>query len=72
MERLVKYNVWIHIEGVNEDGDTIQGDDFFEPHKLGAFDTGVEAEEFRDMVEERCGQHCDEPEEDPDAPLEFP
>lgn len=28
---VVAYKVWIHIEGLNADGDQVEGDDRFEP-----------------------------------------
>lgn len=33
----VKYKVWIHIEGLNKDGDCIEGDEYFEPREAGCF-----------------------------------
>jgi hypothetical protein len=36
-EKVAKYNVWIHIEGVNKDGDCIEGDEYYEPLKAGSF-----------------------------------
>ena len=47
MDEPAKYNVWIHIEGVDADGDCIQGDDYFEPHKVGTFNTVEGAESLR-------------------------
>jgi len=45
--KVTHYKVWIHIEGLNADGDTVEGDEYFEPHEVGAFDTAEEAEELR-------------------------
>jgi hypothetical protein len=39
----IKYKVWIHIEGLNKDGDCIEGDDYFEPREAGCFKYKSEA-----------------------------
>ena len=54
MDEPTKYNVWIHIEGVDEDGDCVQGDDYFEPHKVGTFNTVEGAESLRHFLEQRA------------------
>lgn len=48
--RVVEYKVWVHIEGLDKDGDTVEGDEYFEPHEIGSFPTKEEAEEFRDKI----------------------
>lgn len=49
--KVVKYNVWVHIEGVNRDGDTVE-DEYHEPQKVGEFKKLIDAEMFRDMLSE--------------------
>jgi hypothetical protein len=51
---VVRYKVWAHIEGVDEDGDCIRGDEYFEPHLLGEFDTPDEARDFQDKLAMAC------------------
>lgn len=48
--KVVKYNVWIHIEGVNRDGDCIEGDDIHEPVEAGEFKKLEDAEYLRDLL----------------------
>jgi len=48
-EKVVKYNVWVHIEGVNKDGDTVE-DEYYEPLKAGEFKKLETAEKFRDTL----------------------
>jgi hypothetical protein len=57
-EKVVRYNVWVHIEGVNKEGDTIEGDDYYEPHKAGEFKKLETAEEFRDMLVDTADRFC--------------
>ena len=49
-EKVHHYNVWVEIEGVNEDGDYIEGDGFHEPYKIGECDTLADAEHTRDVA----------------------
>ena len=40
MPRQVKpfqYKLWLHMEGITKGGDTIEGDEFYEPLELGSF-----------------------------------
>ncbi len=48
--RCASYKVWIHIEGLNQDGDTVEGDDYHEPREAGCFATVDEAERLRDAL----------------------
>jgi hypothetical protein len=50
MSRVSAYNVWVHIEGVDAEGDCLEGDEFHEPHKLACFRRLSLAEDFRDLV----------------------
>lgn len=45
-----KYKVWVHIEGLNEDGDCIEGDSYHEPHEAGCVKMLEEAEALRDRL----------------------
>jgi hypothetical protein len=47
-----KYNVWLHIEGVDQDDDVLEGDEHNEPHKIGTFGTAHEAQERVWLVEQ--------------------
>lgn len=47
----VEFHVWAHVEGVDEDGDMIEGDSHFEPRKLATFETRERAEECVDVIE---------------------
>lgn len=50
---MLQYKVWVHTEGVNEEGDCVEGDEFYEPRQAGSFDTAEEAERFRDGLLDR-------------------
>lgn len=54
--RCASYKVWIHIEGLNQDGDTVEGDDYHEPREAGCFHTVEEAERLRDALLAAAGQ----------------
>jgi hypothetical protein len=46
-KRPTKYKIWIHLEGLDENGDNVYED---EPMEFGYFDTLEEAEEYRDAM----------------------
>lgn len=48
--KVENYKVWVHIEGLNEDGDCIEGDEYFEPREAGCVKTAEEAESLRDSL----------------------
>lgn len=50
MSKVVKYKVWVHIEGLNKEGDCIEGDGHHEPREAGCFKTAEEAEHLRDLL----------------------
>ena len=50
MSKVVKYKVWVHIEGLNKEGDCIEGDGHHEPREAGCFETAEEAEHLRDLL----------------------
>lgn len=50
MSKVVKYKVWVHIEGLNKVGDCIEGDGHHEPREAGCFKTLLEAEHLRDLL----------------------
>ena len=54
-EKGIKYKVWVHIEGLNEEGDCIEGDDYYEPREAGCVDTLEEAERLRDNLLDVAG-----------------
>ncbi len=44
----MRYKVWIHIEGLDRNGDQVEGDEVFEPIEVACFDSANAAESFRD------------------------
>jgi hypothetical protein len=46
----VKYKVWVHIEGLNKEGDCIEGDGYFEPREAGEFEREYDAVRLRDAI----------------------
>ena len=53
--KVKKYKVWLHIEGLNKDGDCIEGDAYYEPHEAGCVKTLEEAERLRDALLDVAG-----------------
>jgi len=53
--KVKKYKVWVHIEGLDEDGDCIEGDDYYEPREAGCVETLEEAERLRDTLLDVAG-----------------
>lgn len=53
--KVKKYKVWLHIEGLNKDGDCIEGDDYHEPREAGCVETREEAERLRDALLDVAG-----------------
>lgn len=51
----VKWKVWIHIEGLDKDDDTVEGDEYFEPHEAGCFKTAAKAEDLRSKLVDIAG-----------------
>jgi len=51
--KVVKYKVWLHIEGLDKYGDCVEGDDYHEPNEAGCFKTLEEAVDFRDFLLEK-------------------
>ena len=51
----VKWKVWIHVEGLDKDDDTVEGDEFFEPHEAGCFKTPAKAEALRSKLVDIAG-----------------
>lgn len=52
--KVTHYKVWIHIEGLNETGDVVEGDEYFESNEVGCVDTLTEAEDLRELILEYC------------------
>ena len=50
MHEVVEYNVWVHVEGVNAEGDTIQGDSWYEPMKVGSYKSSEQAVAVQNML----------------------
>ena len=55
--KCVEWKVWLHVEGLDDAGDQVEGDDFFMPVKLVSFDTREDAEDFAESVETLCGRN---------------
>jgi len=53
--KVKKYKVWVHIEGLNKDGDCIEGDEYYEPCEAGCVKTPEEAERLRDALLDVAG-----------------
>jgi hypothetical protein len=51
MSNVKEYKVWIHIEGLDKNGDCIEGDSFHEPHELFCTYTLEHAEAIREFCE---------------------
>ncbi len=50
MSKATHYKVWIHIEGLNDEGDMVEGDEYNEPREAGCFATREQAAELRDVL----------------------
>lgn len=55
MSGATHYKIWIHIEGLDKDGDCVEGDEFFEPHEAGCFKTSAKAEDLRSKLVDIAG-----------------
>lgn len=53
--QVTSYKVWVHIEGVNDEGDCIEGDSYHEPIEAGTRATLEEAQALRDRLLEAAG-----------------
>jgi hypothetical protein len=53
--KVKKYKVWVYIEGLNEDDDCIEGDDYYEFCEAGCVETLEEAERLRDTLLDVAG-----------------
>lgn len=51
MSKVVKYNVWAQIEGVDKHDDVLEGDSYREPHLLGEFKREKDAEAYVDKLD---------------------
>lgn len=52
MSRVVKYNVWAQIEGVDKHDDVLEGDSYREPRLLGEFKREKDAEALLDRIDD--------------------
>ena len=50
MSKVFAYKVWVHIEGIDEGGDCVEGDDYYGPEEAGVFDTSDEAEDLQGFL----------------------
>jgi len=55
-DKCVEWKVWLHVEGLNDEGDQVEGDDYYQPVELESFDTREDAEDFAGTVEALCGR----------------
>lgn len=44
------YKVWLHMEEITEDGDTVKGEEYFGPLEAGEFRHECDAVRFRDKL----------------------
>lgn len=49
-QKVEQYKIWIHIEGLDADGDCVEGDDYHQPHEVACVQTLTQAEELRDRL----------------------
>ena len=56
-DKCVEWKVWLHVKGLDDAGDQVEGDDFFMPVELESFDTREDAEDFAGAVEASCGRN---------------
>ncbi len=56
MNEVTHYKVWIHVEGLDDVGDCVEGDDYHEPVEAGVCATLEEAEHLRATLIEAAGQ----------------
>ena len=52
--KCVEWKVWLHVEGLDNAGDQVEGDEAFMPVELESFDTREGAEDFAESVETLC------------------
>ncbi len=50
MSKPTHYKVWVHIEGLNAEGDIIEGDENHEPREAGCFATSEDAVDFQNEL----------------------
>jgi hypothetical protein len=50
VSKVFAYKVWVHIEGIDEGGDCVEGDDYYGPEEAGVFDTSDEAEDLQGFL----------------------
>lgn len=50
MSKVTHYKVWLHIEGLNKDGDCIEGDDFYMPKEVARTRSREKAEVMVDAI----------------------
>ncbi|MFA5375901.1 MAG: hypothetical protein WC455_09180 [Dehalococcoidia bacterium] len=50
MSKVTHYKVWLHIEGLDKNGDCIEGDDFHEPREVARTRTREKAEVIVDAI----------------------
>lgn len=56
MSKVTHYKVWLHIEGLNKDGDCIEGDDFHEPREVTRTRSREAAEAVVDAILKKAGK----------------
>jgi hypothetical protein len=59
-KKVKKYKVWIHLEGLDAQGDCIEGDDHHAPEEAGCFTTLLEAESLRAFLLGKCENNHDD------------
>lgn len=52
----LRYKVWIHIEGITEGGDVIEGDDYFEPVEVGEFHCAKRARDLQEWLRTQASE----------------
>ena len=50
MSKVTHYKVWLHIEGLDKNGDCIEGDDFYMPKEVARTRTREKAEVIVDAI----------------------
>jgi hypothetical protein len=55
--KVTHYKVWIHVEGLDKDGDQVEGDDHFLPREAGCVVRKAHAEALRDALADAADEH---------------
>ncbi len=63
MSKPTHYKVWVHVEGLNAEGDIIEGDSYYEPREAGCFATSDEAMNLQTDLLNFASEEAEDPTE---------